>query len=232
VDSLAQDHAVAGGLVTRTLVDLYCGAGGASKGYHLAGFDRIIGVDKCRQPHYPYGFIEGDALQCLEAMLGGNLQIDAIHASPPCQLFSKAQRIRQRPHPDLLAPTRELLQASGLPYVIENVPGAPLHDPVVLEGQMFPGLRTQRVRLFECSFPVDVPFMRPPPPAAHAKMGRPLRADQWVQVVGNFSDAQAGRDAMGIDWMNRTELAQAIPPAYTEYIGTQLLAYLDQQAVA
>jgi DNA (cytosine-5)-methyltransferase 1 len=210
------------------LLDLFCGAGGAAMGYHQAGFD-VVGVDINPQPHYPFTFVRADALTVFEPdfwLLGGIDSFDAIHASPPCQAYTMAQRIRKREHPDLVGPIRELLEAVGLPYVIENVPGAPLRDFVVLEGQMFPGLRTQRKRWFETNWPLEVPFLRSPRPAPQAKMGRKPKPHEWFQVVGNTGDANGARAAMQIDWMTRDELSQAIPPAYTELIGHQLLQHL------
>jgi DNA (cytosine-5)-methyltransferase 1 len=211
------------------LLDLFCGAGGAAVGYARAGFE-VVGVDNRPQPNYPFEFIQADALEYVRGYEWGPGEMarmfDAIHASPPCQAYSMAQRIRKREHPDLVGPTRDLLNETGLPWVIENVPGSPLVDPVVLEGQMFDGLRTQRKRWFETNWPLDVPFLRSPRPAPNAKMGRKPKPHEWFQVVGNTSDAAGARKAMGIDWMNRDELAQAIPPAYTELIGVQLLAHL------
>lgn len=201
-------------------------------GYSKAGFG-ITGVDLKPQPNYPFPFIQADALEFLHEYLSIRRdaydQWDAIHASPPCQLYSKTQRIRQRQHPDLVGPTRQLLEQTGLPWVIENVPGAPLHDPVVLEGQMFDGLRTQRTRWFETNWPLEVPFLRSPRPAPNAKMGRKAKAHEWVHVVGNAHSPGENRAAMGIDWkMTRAELSEAIPPAYTEYIGKQLMAHLRE----
>lgn len=221
---------------TPVLLDLFCGAGGAATGYSRAGFT-VVGVDIAPQPNYPFRFVQADALDYLHrATVYGNMAAEigiparyfaAIHASPPCQAYSKAQRIRKRQHPDLIGPTRELLSATGLPWVIENVPGAPLRDPVVLEGQMFDGLRTQRTRHFEANWPLAVPFLRSPRPAPNAKMGRKAKAHEWIHVVGNAHSPHENRLAMGITWpMSRTELSEAIPPAYTEFIGAQLLAYL------
>jgi DNA (cytosine-5)-methyltransferase 1 len=154
---------------------------------------------------------------------------DVIHASPPCQAYSNAQKIRGRSHPDLIAPLRARIRAEapGVPYVIENVQGAPLIAPTLLCGLMFPGLRVYRHRLFECDpFYFDEPHIGYGHPYEVAKMGRPPRPGQFMHVVGNFSDVRAAREAMGIDWMTRDELREAIPPAYTEYIGARLMAAL------
>lgn len=199
-------------------------------GYHQAGF-QVVGIDIHPRPNYPFRFWQADALEFLHEYLStrGSLydQFDAIHASPPCQLYSKTQRIRQRQHPDLVEPTRRLLEQTGLPWVIENVPGAPLNEPVVLEGQMFEGLRTQRSRWFETNWPLKVPFLRSPRPAPNAKMGRKAKAHEWIHIVGNAHSPNENRAAMGIDWhMTRAELSEAIPPAYTHYIGQQLLDHL------
>jgi DNA (cytosine-5)-methyltransferase 1 len=223
------------------LLDLFCGAGGAAVGYARAGFD-VVGVDIRPQPRYPFEFEQADALEVLRDLverdwyrLGPHAHLsdfDAIHASPPCQAYSKTQQLRGRQHPDLVVATRKLLLATGLPYVIENVPGAPLIEPVVLEGQMFDGLRTQRARWFETNWPLDIPFLRSPRPAPNAKMGRKPKPYEWMHVVGNTSAVDEARAAMGIDWMNRDELAQAIPPAYTELIGHQLMAHVKARTAA
>lgn len=187
-------------------------------GYYRAGFADIVGIDIKPQPRYPFAFVLGDALEYVEAH---GHELDAIHASPPCQAYSKARNLQGNDHPDLVAPVRELLKAMGKPYVIENVQGAPLVNPVMLVGSMF-GLRTMRPRLFECSF--DVPFvLAPPPQAKHAKMGRPPKDGEYVHVVGHMSDVPYCREAMDIDWMTQGELAQAIPPAYTKFIGQYLM---------
>lgn len=203
-------------------LDLFCCAGGASEGLHRAGFD-VVGVDIEPQPHYPFPFIQADAM----AM---NLQgFDFVWASPPCQAYTLCQRIRDREHPDLIGPTRDMLRTSGMPFCIENVVGAPLLNPIELCGAMF-DLRTYRHRLFECSFPVEAP----PHPAHKAplrKMGRPVREGEFIHVVGNFSGVQLARDAMDIQWMMRDELREAIPPAYAEFIGRAALAYMSEAAL-
>lgn len=206
------------------LLDLFCCEGGAAMGYHMAGFDEIDGVDIERRDRYPFRLIVADARDYLAAH---GHEYDAIHASPPCQSYSKTQQLHGNEHPDLIAETRDLLIATGKPYVIENVPGAPLIDPVTLVGSMF-GLRTMRPRLFESNVPL--PFVLAPPPAAkHAKMGRKPRPGEYVHVVGNVSDVAYCAGAMGIDWMSRYGLTQAVPPAYTEWIGRHLLAHIHAQ---
>lgn len=188
-------------------------------GYFRAGF-HVTGVDLDPQPNYPFRFIQASALEVL-ADRKFVAQFDAIHASPPCQGYSNAQRIQGRAHPMLIEPLRELLIETGLPYVIENVPGAPLRDPVLLCGAMF-GLRLYRHRLFEASFPLAAPE-HPAHLAPQVKMGRKPKAHEMLQPVGNFSGVAEAREAMGMPWANRDGLREAIPPAYTEHIGRQLL---------
>jgi DNA (cytosine-5)-methyltransferase 1 len=207
--------------VTRPrLLDLFCGAGGAAVGYHRAGFD-VVGVDLSPQPRYPYEFVQADALTY---PLDG---FDAIHASPPCQAYSAMTACRPGladQYPDLVNLTRARLAVSGLPWVIENVPGAPLASGsdlfgahgVKLCGHMF-GLALYRHRLFETSFPLIQPEHRPHVTPAS-------RAGHWtegtiISVSGNVSPIEVAREAMGIDWMTRSELSEAIPPSYTAYIG-------------
>ena len=208
-------------MIRPKLLDLFCGAGGAARGYQMAGF-HVTGIDNRHQPRYAGDvFIQADALEYLAAH---GREYDAIHASPPCQGYSKARNLRGNHHPMLVERTRHTLQATGLPYVIENVQGAPLLSPVLLVGSMF-GLRTMRPRLFECSF--DVPFrLAHPANAKHAKMGRPPQEGEYVHVVGHMSNVAYCRAAMEIDWMVQGELAEAIPPAYTNFIGAALLAAL------
>ena len=208
------------------LLDLCCGGGGAGYGYHLAGFE-VTGIDVKPQPKYPFNFIQADAL---EYLANHWQEYDAFHASPPCQAFTSINFVWKREHPNLIPAFRELLVKTGKPYIIENVPGAPLENPVMLCGTMF-GLRVIRHRLFETN-PV---IWFPPATCQHwlrvVKHGRrPDRNKHFASVTGHFSDVEYAKEAMGIDWMGQAELAQAIPPAYTEWLGKQLLNHLRQAA--
>lgn len=215
------------------LLDLFCGAGGATRGYRFAGA-HVTGIDNRPQPRYcGHRFILGDALELLAdpAFVGG---FDAIHASPPCQRYSDLAKRNGNGDdwPDLIAPTRELLEASGLPWVIENVEGAPLHDPVMLCGTMFAGLRVIRHRLFESNLPLTAPpHGRHPLVFTHDKRkahhGQLDQDTAFVQVTGGGNCTVANkRAAMGVPWMSGAEANEAIPPAYTEHIGHQLLAHV------
>jgi len=208
------------------LLDLFCGAGGAAEGYRRAGFDEIVGVDIAPQPHYPFEFIQADAL----GSWVGLRDFDAIHASPPCQAYSDLKHRTGRDYPDLIGPTREMLQVTGLPWVIENVEGAPLYYPILLCGTLFPELQVIRHRLFETNFgPITAPH-HGVHPLVHTKdkrkshYGKPYRPWDYVSVNGGGnSTVQAASVAMGIGWMTKDELNEAIPPAYTEFIGKHLL---------
>lgn len=217
------------------LVDLCCKAGGASVGYERAGFE-VIGIDVDPQPRYPFRFIRAD----LRDLTPGDL-LDlgavAIAASPPCKVHTALKPFSHSHHVNLIPATRDLLFATDLPYVIENVPGAPLHDPLVLCGSTF-GLGVRRHRLFEVSgFKVDQPACRHREQDAHKIYpvrryhkehgGRRVVMSSVVGVYGGGQGLGPGevplwRRAMGIDWMVRDELSQAVPPAYTEYIGRAL----------
>jgi DNA (cytosine-5)-methyltransferase 1 len=199
------------------LLDLFCCQGGAAKGYADAGFE-VIGVDIDPQPRYPFEFHQADAL---DFPLEG---FDVIHASPPCQAFTRARKLQGNSHPDLIGLTRWRLVMSGLPYIIENVEGAPLIGPVMLCGAMF-GLRTYRHRLFESDMPLIAPA-HPTHVAPHAKMGRPVRDGEFMHVVGHFSDALLGREIMGMPWATKAGCAEAVPAVYTEFLGRQVMAVL------
>jgi DNA (cytosine-5)-methyltransferase 1 len=212
------------------LLDLFCCAGGAGTGYFRAGFD-VLGVDLNPQPNYPFAFIQTDALNLDPKFIS---TFDAIHASPPCQSYSDLAKRNGNADawPRLIDPIREVLERSGLPYIIENVEGAPLRNPTVLCGTMFKGLRVIRHRLFETNFPILTP-KHGPHPKVHtfdkrkAHFGKTNDMVDFVQVTGGGNcTIAAARDAMGIDWMTKNELNEAIPPAYTRFIGKQLLAFM------
>ena len=200
-------------------------------GYHRAGFE-VVGVDINPQPHYPFEFHQADAMDYLlcngpEPLIW---EFQAIHASPPCQAYSWSAKRWDVERADLVAPTRELLESTGLPYVIENVVGAPLRDPIRLCGEMF-GLEVIRHRLFES----NVAMVEP----RHPKHRGTVQDGTYVTVAGHGGDNIKGRGgraakqrAMGIDWMTDTELNQAIPPDYTEWVGRRLLANLEDRAAA
>lgn len=201
-------------------LDLFCKAGGAAMGLHRAGFD-VVGVDTEFQPRYPFDFMWADALT---VSLEG---FDFIWASPPCQQFC-ALRTREdlSGYPDLIAPIRKRLQESGLPFVIENVPGAPVRKDLVLCGAMF-GLRSYRHRNFECSFKI----YQPAHPKHTVRVNRrgENRREHWanggfITITGDVG-TYCGPEAMGIDWMSGNELSEAIPPAYSEYIGRAALPH-------
>lgn len=195
-------------------------------GYHRAGFE-VTGVDIKPQPRYPFKFIQADALEFLEKH---GQEYDVIHASPPCQAYSVTKSIHKNEHPDLVGITRELLNQTGKPYIIENVEGAPLKDYVLLCGSMFPPLRVYRHRLFECNPPIAGLL-----PACNHQFTMPASKGQYhtldkydfITCVGHNFSAESGRIAMGIDWMTRKELSQAIPPVYTEWIGKRIMENLN-----
>ncbi|MFF4558592.1 SAM-dependent methyltransferase [Streptomyces sp. NPDC001422] len=204
------------------VLDLFCCQGGAGKGYADAGFD-VTGVDFTPQPRYPYRFVQADALDYLREHGAG---FDFIHASPPCQFDSDCQRLRGNAHPDLIGPTRAALEATGRPFVIENVRGAlpKLRTPVLLCGAMF-AMATYRHRYFETGGGFHLVQPRHPRHTApQAKMGRPVPPGHYGQFIGNFSGVALARQVMGVPWMNRDGIRECIPPAYTQRIGTALLA--------
>lgn len=209
------------------LLDLFCGAGGASVGYNRAGFD-VLGVDIVPQPNYPFSFIQADAVQVATAIEFFNRSFDAIHASPPCQAFSIATLHQGRSatdkHPNLIPQIRNALSAIGKPFVIENVAGAPISKDLMLCGEQF-GLRVHRHRYFEMNWPV-VKLTHEKHILKGALHNCDIRDGHARQVVGNYADHDDASDAMGIYWMSRKELKEAIPPPYTEYIGKQLIALI------
>lgn len=233
------------------LLDLFCCAGGAGKGYADAGF-AVVGIDIVARPRYPFEFVKADALTLDMAWVR---TFDAIHASPPCQAHTSMKTMHNaKEHADLIEPTRALLIASGLPWIMENVVGAPLADPILLCGTMF-GLGVEdaelrRHRLFETN--ISIPLV---PQCQHGQRdvigvyGGHIRNRRRARTIGIYGEGvgdsrrkfdkgvpdfsiEQGRQAMGIDWMTTAELSQAIPPAYTEWLGRQLIAHLSQASAA
>lgn len=241
------------------LLDLYCCAGGAAMGYHRAGFD-VYGVDINPQPRYPFAFHQGDALEVLAALTAGKSVIftrpdgstealiledfAAIHASPPCQRYTRAASLPTNPieHPDLLAPTRDALDALDLPYIIENVPESPMQNYVTLCGSEFglvaadrDGVMVQlrRHRQFEsniwlwgaggCNHDPDMVT------ASIFGWGGGMhhdRRDDPERAKGYIPHDKVAAALLGIDWMKKREMSESIPPAYTEFIGRQLMVEL------
>lgn len=218
-------------MIRPRLLDLFCGAGGAAKGYHDAGFD-VVGVDWKHQEHYPFDFQYFD----IEILFASGWErvldlygIDAIHASPPCQTFTAYRRKGHGVgdnYPNLIPATQAALAQSGLPYVIENVEGAPLIDPVRLCGSSFL-LDVRRHRLFESNLPLVAPpcehgwqTPRFPPATNRTNLRSTVEIGVWRIPL------ETQHAAMGIDWMTLPELSESIPPAYTEWLGLQLLDHL------
>ena len=217
------------------LLDLFCCAGGAGVGYARAGFE-VVGVDINPQPNYPFEFHQADALEYLAEHWQ---EFDVIHASPPCQAFSRTKTLHSNTHPDLIEPTRVAMIATGLPWVLENVVGAPLVDPMKLCGTEF-GLRANDVdgvplklvrhRLFEsnvelhragaCNHDNTVQTA-----SIYGAGGgwTPAHRDNPERRGGYIPATGVVRELLGIDWMSKHELSQSIPPVFTEHVGRQLM---------
>ncbi len=215
------------------LLDLFCGAGGCSAGYHRAGFD-VVGVDINPQPHYPFEFHQADAMTF---PLNG---FDVIHASPPCQAYSRSRNMGEQSGknaPKLIEAVRRRLQLTTMPWIIENVEGAPLNDfplfgshRIMICGAAF-GLGTcgfdlMRHRLFESNITLKGKkccHQRGKTIGVYGNGTNLFHRNKFGRCVKNSEL----REAMGIDWMNRKELSQAIPPAYCEFIGKQLIKIME-----
>ncbi len=217
------------------LLDLFCGAGGAAMGYHRAGFD-VIGVDIEPQPNYPFTFVQGDWRRQLWKLSYAH-DVAVVHASPPCQRYSDLAHRNGNGDdwPDLVDDVRD--QIADFRYVIENVEGAPLRDPITLCGTMFRETRVIRHRLFESNVRIVAPKVHPPHPLVFthdkrkAHYGKLDQNVDYVQVTGGGNCTVANkRDAMGMPWATGAECNEAIPPAYTEFIGRQLIDQLATSA--
>ncbi|MFA5416921.1 MAG: DNA cytosine methyltransferase [Bacteroidales bacterium] len=208
------------------LLDLFCGAGGAGMGYSRAGFE-VVGVDNKPQKRYPFEFHQADALEYLQDHWQ---EFDVIHASPPCQKYSKLKGLTKKNYPKLIIPLRKKLIYLEKPYIIENVPGAELINPILLCGTMF-GLKLIRHRIFETTPPIfflqNTHKCRKIYTAGFHGRSSFSNGAQAICVAGNGYNLADGKTAMGIDWMTKKELSQAIPPAYTEWIGKQILERIN-----
>ena len=227
------------------LLDLFSGAGGCAAGYNRAGFD-VVGVDLVHQPRYPYAFIEGDAVEVMDRLLtGGDVggyhlgDFAALHCSPPCQRWSQAtlsQRRAGKEYPDLLTPMRPRLARVTVPWVIENVPGAPLRPDFKLCGCMFglelPGVgQLRRERWFETSwhaFGFQIPHRHWGPEISIAGHGTPA----WMRGRTGHIGVADWRQVMGVSWTTRAELTEAVPPAYTELVGARLRDHVTARRAA
>jgi DNA (cytosine-5)-methyltransferase 1 len=235
------------------LLDLFCCAGGAGVGYYRAGFN-VVGVDIIPQPRYPFTFVQADALDVLAGLID-DIKIAtfaAVHASPPCQAWSDLQKQSKIEYEDFIGRTRELLAPLGLPYIIENVEGAPLKNPVKLCGagfrtddvvffghEAFPDLRVIRHRLFESNvtlFGTQCPKKHPLVFTYDKRKPHHKTLNQdtaYVQVTGGGNCSVANkREAMGTPWMTGVECNEAIPPAYTELLGRQLINHIKEEKTA
>lgn len=221
------------------LLDLFCGEGGASTGYAHAGFT-VVGVDSAPMPRYPFEFIQASALDLPLEFLQS---FDAIAASPPCKVHTRMKAFSSASHVDLVAPTRDVLEQSGKPYIIENVPGAPLRNPLILCGSMF-GRDIRRHRLFESNIPLVAPSecrhaeqaaTSPGYKVSRYHSGQPKTyLSPVVSVYGRgnaygLGETQLWRDIMAMPWASKDGLREAIPPYYTAFLGAQLLAAIFDQ---
>ncbi|MFC9115013.1 class I SAM-dependent methyltransferase [Streptomyces sp. NPDC057092] len=196
------------------LLDVCCGAGGLSMGYYLAGFD-VVGVDIAPQPNYPFPFVQADGIDYV-AQHGH--AFDLVHGSWPCERYARVTKWRGNPddHPDLVGPGREVMQATGRPWVIENVPEAPLRPDYLLCGTQF-GLSIRRHRAFETSWGGGGDLV---PPCWHRK----------GLLAFEHKGERAYADAMGCTWMTNLEARKAVPPAYSQWLATQYLAFEGRAA--
>lgn len=222
------------------ILDLCCGAGGIARGYADAGFE-VVGVDIEAQPRFPYEFIKADAFTLDPDFIRS---FNAIHSSPPCQGYSALKSApNAKEHPKLIAPMRRLLASSGLPYVIENVEGAKAHlrDPILLCGSHFglgaAGHQLRRHRLFECSFTVAHKACRHRSPVigvygGHVRNRGASTGGRGTRDFVGEDKPSLAREAMGISWMSMEEVSQAVPPAFSRYIGGYLRKHLEQRAAA
>jgi DNA (cytosine-5)-methyltransferase 1 len=210
-------------MTQKIALDLFCKAGGASVGYAQAGF-KVVGVDIEPQKNYPFEFHQADAFEFL-ARWGREFHL--VHASPPCQAYTRLAAMTKKEYPELIPAARAALMKNGRPWIMENVKGAPLLNPVELCGSQF-GLKVYRHRIFESShLLLGLPHHphRDKTPRGGTR-GNNISPNGFICVAGHFSNVPYARMAMGINWMTRDELAQAIPPAFTQFLGSQIIGGL------
>jgi len=225
------------------LLDLFCCEGGAATGYHASGFD-VIGVDIVPQPLYPFAFSQGDVMHLLQCLVDSGRptihgrRIDAIHASPPCQSYSTMSNRFGSDEPELIDGVRDMLRATGKPYVIENVTGArsAMQSPIMIHGGEL-GMTVYRPRLFESNVILTPPPKAPVPKNPVAVYGRQPGNGRLLWTRNDGSELRAAtldeaRVAMGMPWASWNGCREAIPPAYAEFIGRQLIEQLDRKVVA
>ncbi len=211
-------------------LDLFCCAGGARMGLHQAGFT-VTGVDIVERPNYPFAFHRGDAL---DADLSG---FDLVWASPPCQAHTALKHRTGKEYECFIARTREKLQAWGGAYIIENVMGSPLENPLMLCGSSF-GLGVRRHRLFESNmflYHLECRHDLQPEPLDVTGTGSRRKGDRLDGKGGNSRKPmglQEARDAMGMPWATRKEISQAIPPAFSRFLGEQARRILKANSTA
>lgn len=228
------------------LLDLCCCAGGAAEGYRRAGFTHIIGVDIRPQKRYPFEFHQDDALDVLKALVTQwspdnayrwGVRFDAIHVSPPCQRWAAGGNPNRQNYPDYIGEMRDLLMRIGLPYVIENVVRAPLLSTAVevcggALGCANHEMQIHRHRKFEANFPLVGTPCETIRPMVATITGTGTPSGFYYKHGNRSLKIAERREVMGIDWMSASELREAVPPAYTEYIGKQLLEHLKQRTAA
>ncbi len=223
------------------LLDLFCCAGGAGMGYHRAGFD-VVGVDWSPQPRYPFEFRRGDVLAMDPAEIAA--EFDAIHASPKCQGQTRMRAPGRKQHVNQIPDTIALLNATGLPWILENVEGAEEWMPgaLTLCGSMFglgaQGHHLERHRLFVANFPISAPgpCQHKQPVigvyGGHARNRSAAHGGRGTRDVWEGGHRAAMSEAMGMTWATCAEMSEAIPPAYTEHLGRQLMAHLQSREIA
>lgn len=212
------------------VLDLFCCCGGASMGLSDHGNNKVTGVDITTNHEYPFEFIGGISVFDLHESFFD--EFDLIWASPPCQHYLPLNKWRGNEYPDLIGPTRKLLKKIGKPYILENVPGAPIKQDLLLCGEMFTSLRILRHRIFEFGNGFKKPYKLPHKRHKDTFVENQVKKSHYACVAGHGGNAYSftlkdWQKAMGIDWItNKVHLAQAIPPTYANYIITNKVEHV------